>query len=288
MPMLRDKAVVVTGAAAGLGRAHAIAIATAGAAVVVNDVDGAGADAVVEEITAAGGSAVAVAGSVSDYELARSLIATCVDQFGVIDGLVNNAAVFHRSAPSDETEASLRGIVEVNVLGSLFCALHAYSAMRAAGQGTILNVVSGAHVGLPEMTAYGTTKGAVASMTYNLALEGQTCGVRVNALSPVAETAMSAGSPGRADGVTRARPEAISPVVVFMLSERAAGITGQVVRFDARTLSFMAAPHFRTRRVAAEEWTAETIAEAYEQELRDELSPLGLFAIAPPAGERGA
>jgi NAD(P)-dependent dehydrogenase (short-subunit alcohol dehydrogenase family) len=288
MPMLEDKAVVVTGAAAGLGRAHALAAADAGAAVVVNDVDGDSANAVVEEIAAAGGRALAAVGSVSDYETARSLMVTCVDAFGAIDGLVNNAAVFHRGAPADETEAGLREIVEVNVLGSLFCALHAFEAMRAVGAGAILNVVSGAHVGLPEMTAYGTTKGAVASLTYNLALEGHTCGIRVNALSPVAQTAMSAGSSARADGVTRPRPDAISPAVVFMLSERAAGITGQVLRFDARSLSFMAAPHFRTRRVAARTWTAEAIAELYERELRDERSPLGLFAEAQPTAERGA
>lgn len=288
MALLEDKAIVVTGAAGGLGRAHALAAAAAGAAVVVNDVDGTGAAAVVDEITAAGGHALAAVGSVSNHALAHSLVSTCIESFGAIDGLVNNAAIFHRAAPSDETEASLREIVEVNVLGSLFCALPAFEAMRIGGGGAILNVVSGAHVGLLGMTAYGTTKGAVASMTYNLALEGRSHGVRVNALSPVAETGMSAGSAARADGVTRPRPEAISPAVVFMLSERAAGITGQVVRFDARTLSFMAAPHFGTRRVAAEQWSAETLAELYEQELRNELSPLGLFATTPAAPERGA
>jgi len=278
MGMLDKKAVVVTGAAAGLGRAHAVAAAAAGASVVVNDVDPDGANAVVAEINAAGGCAVASVGSVSDFGLASAMVKTCVDSFGAIDGLVNNAAIFHRAAPADETEQGLRRIVEVNVLGSLFCALHAFDAMRAQGSGTILNVISGAHIGITNMTAYGATKGAVASMTYNLALEGHGCGVRVNALSPVADTGMSVGAPDRDDGVPRPRPEAISPAVVFMLSDRAAEVTGQVLRFDGQSLSFMEQPNFRTLRVQADVWTAEEIARLYEDQLRDERRPVGLNA----------
>jgi NAD(P)-dependent dehydrogenase (short-subunit alcohol dehydrogenase family) len=112
--------------------------------------------------------------------------------------------------------------------------------------------------------------------------------VRVNAISPVAETAMSSGSPGRADGVPRPQPEAIAPAVVFMLSDRAGEITGQVLRFDAQSVSFMAAPHFRTHRVTGEEWTAEGIAARYERELRTELSPVGLFGLASPSPPGGA
>ena len=82
------------------------------------------------------------------WDGARALVDVCVERFGAIDGLVNNAAVHHAASPLEENEARLRRIVEVNVLGSLFPAIHAFRVMAARGHGRILNVTSGAHVGL--------------------------------------------------------------------------------------------------------------------------------------------
>jgi NAD(P)-dependent dehydrogenase (short-subunit alcohol dehydrogenase family) len=278
MGMLDGKAVAITGAARGLGRAHAVAAADAGARVVVNDVDAEGVRAVAEAIRRRGGQAVAHVGSVSDYDASAELVQVCRETFGVIDGLVSNAAILHRSSPTDEDETRLRRIVDVNILGSLFCAIHAFNAMLDQGGGAIVNTTSGAHLGMPDLTAYGTTKGAVASLTYNLALEGYRHGVRVNALSPVAQTAMAAGLGALPDGRERPQPEAIAPAVVFLLSDRAATITGQVLRFDSWSLSFMELPNFRTKRVTSEAWSAEEIARVYETELLGERRSVGMAA----------
>lgn len=275
-PLLEGKTVVVTGAGAGLGRAYARALGAAGARVVLNDVDGDGVMAVAGQINEDGGAALAQVGSIADWETARQLTRVCVDRFGGIDGLVNNAAIQHAADPGQETEARVRRIVEVNVLGSMFAALHAFEAMRAQGHGRILNVTSGAHVGLSGMTAYGTTKGAVASLTYNLALEAAPVGIQVNALAPVAQTAMSPAGQ-RPDGVVRPEPDQIAPVVVFLMSDLAGPINGQVVRYDGASLSMLERPHFSTHRVTEDIDTPEGIGRAFAGRFSDAVAAGRLY-----------
>ena len=273
--ILDGQAVVVTGAGAGLGRAYAVALARAGAAVVVNDVNELDAREATEAIVAAGGRSVTCIGSVADWSTAQALTSTCVEVFGAIDGLVNNAAIQHVASPLEETEVRLRRIVEVNVLGSMFAAIHAFRAMSTQGRGRILNVTSGAHVGLPGMTAYGATKGAIASLTYNLSLEGAAVGVQVNALAPVAQTAMSPAE-DRKDGLTRPRPEQIAPVVVSLMSG-AGNLNGQIVRYDGRSLSLLAQPHFRAQGVTEDIGTVEGISRAFRTVLGPMASRVGLY-----------
>jgi NAD(P)-dependent dehydrogenase (short-subunit alcohol dehydrogenase family) len=160
----------------------------------------------------------------------------------------------------------------------MFMALRTFGEMAQQGHGgTILNITSGAHLGMPNVTAYGTTKGAVASLTYNLAIEGESVGVRVNALAPVAETAMSRGQPDRPDGLNRAQPHQIAPVVVYLMSDEAAGLNGQVVRFDSQTLSLLDGPSFRTERVTDDVDSADGIARAFESAPAMRARPFGLF-----------
>ena len=274
--LLDSKSIVVTGAAVGLGRAYALALADAGAQVVLNDLDEQRLLAVADEVSAAGGQSVVHAGSVADWDCAAAMVRACVETFGGIDGLVNNAALHHAASSLDETEARVRRIVEVNVLGAMFPALHAFRTMAAQGSGRILNVTSGAHLGHIGMTAYGTTKGAVASLTYNLSLEAAGVGVCVNALAPVAQTGMSpAGT--RSDGVPRPRPEQIAPVVVHLMSDAAAGLNGQVVRYDGRSLSLMRHPQFSEVRATEGIDTAMGIADAFATTLAEQLSTTGLY-----------
>lgn len=277
MGMLEGAAIVVTGAGAGLGRAYAEAVATAGARLVVNDVDHDAVTQVADDLRAAGHEVEVVVGSVSDWGTAASLVATAIDAYGSVDGVVNNAAIFHLGDPHELTEEVLRRIVDVNVLGSSFVALHAYRAMREQGHGSLLNIVSGAHVGIPGMTAYGLTKGSVASLTYNLAVDATGTGVSVMALSPVAQTSMGAGVGVRADGVQRPQPAQIAPVVVYLMSERARRLNGQVVRFDSHALSLMELPNFRTPRVTLDIDTPEGIGRAFDSGLVGEVRPVGLY-----------
>jgi NAD(P)-dependent dehydrogenase (short-subunit alcohol dehydrogenase family) len=286
---LKGRAVVVTGAGRGLGRAYALHAASEGADVVVNDVDADEAAAVASEITAAGARALAVQGSVSDWESARALIAACEGTFGTIDGLVNNAGVFHAKAPWEETEQSIRRIVEVNVLGSMFCGVHALTAMRARGAGSIVNVTSGAHLGLHEISSYGATKGAATSLTYGWALHASETGVRVNAVSPTALTRMSDPGQWGHTGVIPSNPEpaVIAPVVTFLLGERASAINGQVVRLDGKILSLLSKARFGDDRVAAETWSVDVIADAFETGALGPLMPIGMAHPANSEVEGG-
>jgi NAD(P)-dependent dehydrogenase (short-subunit alcohol dehydrogenase family) len=273
--LLEDKAVVVTGAGRGLGRAYAEQAAAAGALVIVNDIDLDEAEQVAHGIRGAGGTALASGASVADAEGAQGLIRRCVEEFGRIDGLVNNAGLAHHALPWDEDFERVRRMVEVNVLGSLFCAIAASRPMREQASGTIINVTSGAHMGLATSSIYGATKGAVASLTYSLAIDLRSSGIRVNAISPVAETRM--GPPRPRDRPMPA-PAAIAPLVVYLLSDLAAGVTGQVVRLTGDELSLISPPRMLTPPARRASWTAQAIGHEFDTTFHDLLRPVGMDA----------
>lgn len=257
--MLAAKRVVVTGAGQGLGRAYAIAAAEAGASLVVGDIDVEAADATVATIRASGGTAVAVTGSVADWSVAQALTERCVQEYGGIDGLVANAAIMRNAEPWDETEAGLRAVAEVNILGVQFTARHAMRAMVEAGQGgSVVTVVSGARDGIAGMSAYGASKGAVAAMTANWALAGAPHGVRVNAISPLGLTRMSQAD-RRADRPPMPDPSHVAPVVTALLSSASAPLTGAVLRFDGTQLGRYGSS-LRTVATSAAGWSADHLA----------------------------
>lgn len=282
---LEGRAVVVTGAGAGLGRAYAVGVASAGAGVVVNDIAAESAGEVVEQIRAEGGRAWASAGDVSDSAYADELVEACVERFGAIDGLVNNAGVLHEAAAWETPPDRSSAMVTVNVLGTIFCGQAAMVRMRARGSGSIVNITSGTHLGQPRLAVYGATKGAVASLTYGWALDLVGSGVRVNALSPLAVTAMKLPP---YDG--HAQPHEIADAVVFLLSDSSTGITGQLVRRARNQLGLIAHPKVATM-LEAEAWPVEAIDAAFRKTLRDELEPIGFGAHLVRPGDdhvRGA
>ena len=229
---LRGSAVVVTGAGRGLGRAFALACAAEGARVVVNDVDADEAAAVVGEITGGGGEAVVSGHSVADWDAAGDLVDACVKAYGRIDGLVNNAVTYpYYGDPSAEGGDTIRHAIEVNVMGAMFCGVQAMRRMQEQRSGSVVNLTSRAMLGIPGAGTYAATKGALASMTYSWALDMAPHGVRVNALAPAALTrghqlAGAAGSYARSNAV---EPERIAPAVVYLLSDDAAGVNGQII-----------------------------------------------------------
>ncbi len=278
---LAGRRVVVTGAGSGLGAAYAQAIAAAGGAVVVNDVDPVAARAGADAIVAAGGRATSIAGDVSRWDDAQAAIACCVDAFGGIDALVNNAGVIEHKGMLEESEAESRWMVEVNVLGTIFMATHAARAMVAAGtRGQILNVSSGNQAGHAHHATYGATKGAVSTLTYAWARDLEEHGIRVNAISPNAPTGQVQkliATFGR-NTEHSVLPEAAdnAAIVVYLLSDRAQHLNGQIVRIEHGRLNVMGHPVAVHPRVEMREWTVDSVAQAFETTLNGVLQPLGL------------
>ena len=272
---LDGKAIVVTGEGRGIGAAYAKALGGAGARIVVNDIDGEAAEAIADDIRADGGDAIAEPNDISRPEKATALIERCIAAFGAIDGLVNNAGIMLPSRIEQDTLESLRAMIDVNIVGTFNCARAAIEPMLAAGRGAIINVTSGAQTGQAFLGGYGATKGAVASFTYAWSSELKDRGIRVNAISPMASSAMSGvmGDYMRANKIVRSAgpampaPETNAPVLVYLLSDRAAGVTGQIVRIDGTRLSLMSHPAIRAPIIERDIWTADAVADAFDTTL---------------------
>jgi NAD(P)-dependent dehydrogenase (short-subunit alcohol dehydrogenase family) len=245
---LAEKSVVITGAGRGIGQACARLASRLGAAVIVNDLDAAAARRTAAEIVENGGKAAAETSDVSSWQGAASVVEACLDQFGRLDGLVNNAAIVCLEEFEKFDEATWRSIIQVNVLGVAFMMSHAVRQMLRQGRGSIVNMTSGAHQGAANLAAYGASKGAVASLTYCAALDLGARGIRVNAVSPVAATRMAEtataywqarGQPGMVDPPSA---EANAPAVCFLLSDKSSAYNGQIIRVDKHGLSLVKRP----------------------------------------------
>ncbi len=283
MPYLADRIVVITGAGRGIGRACALLAAAEGAAVVVNDIDGPEARSVAAEITAAGGEATAVAADVSDWAQASKPVEAAIEIYGRVDGLVNNAGCFALADLLEMKEADLRAMVETNLIGVAAVSSHAGRRMARRGRGAIVNVVSGAHFGIPHMSAYAATKGGVASFTYAWSLELDDLGVRVNAVSPLARTRMTALTAswyrerdlGVIDYDGSPAPEINAPPVVWLLSDASAPLTGQILRIEGRQLAVVVHPAVR-HPVLEGDWTVGAVDRAFAGPLRHSPVPVGM------------
>ena len=279
MGLLDGKRVVVTGGGRGLGRAYALALAREGARLVVNDVDADESQAVANEISAQGGEALASDDDVADWDAARRLVERCVDHFGGIDTLVNNAGVYAVAPVLEATEQDFDRIISVNLKGTFNMTRHAVGPMVRQKAGCVINVTSGAQTGLLDRSIYGASKGGIASFTYAWALELAPYGIRVNAVSPLARTRMSdisdaGGQPTRA----QSRPENVAPLVVFLASDDASSITGQVVRLDGNALSIVSHPRPVRPAVRDEGWSVEALCASFMDTLGGHLEPVGQLA----------
>lgn len=272
MPMLAGKVVVITGAARGLGRAYALDAAREGAMVLVNDIDPE-VRSVVAEIVDAGGQAVVNENTVTSWEGAGAMIAEALEAFGRIDGVVNNAGVLHVGPPWEETEDRIREDLDVNVLGSIFVGTHAMKAMMGQGGGSIVNSSASGVLGAPNRAVYCAAKGAVCSLTYSWAIDLAPHGIRVNAFSSVAETALSRSSQTPVPGGLPSA-EANAPLVTYLLSDASEGITGQVVQRYQDGFMVLSHPDFTDHLAAVHDDSLAGVIDAFDPVLRAGLQPV--------------
>lgn len=241
MGQFDGKIVVVTGAGAGIGRAHALAFAKEGAKVVVNDlgVDRAGsgkgseaADRVVQEIRESGGDAVANYESIATREGADALLWTALSKYGRVDVLVNNAGVLRDRSFLNMSEADWDLVQSVHLKGTFVCCQAFGRQMKLQGKGgRIINTTSvSGLMGNFGQGNYAAAKAGIYGLTRTLAIEFAKFGVTVNAVAPIALTRMTEDLP-RYKGASAdlIGPQFISPAVLFLASEGAQEITGQIV-----------------------------------------------------------
>ena len=252
--ILNGKVALVTGAASGIGRACALALAEAGAHVVAADINAAGAQATAETITQGQRRAVAVTADVGDLGQIDAMVKQALAAFGQIDILVNNAGVTRRADIMDLTEADWDRIHRVNAKGVFFCLQRVAREMIPRRSGRIINIASIAGKGYAGTSnaAYAASKGAVISLTFTAAQQLAKHDINVNAICPgVTRTALSndnLATRARENGVTveemerlRVRdipigrandPEDIAAMAVFLASPGARNITAQTYNVD--------------------------------------------------------
>jgi NAD(P)-dependent dehydrogenase (short-subunit alcohol dehydrogenase family) len=254
------RVVVVTGAGRGLGRAHALAFAAEGARVVVNDLGvgldgapgpGSPAGQVVDEIRAAGGEAVAHGGDIATTEGAASLITTALEAYGRLDALVNNAGFLRDRMLVNLDEDDWDDVVRVHLKGHFLPLRHAAAYWRAetkAGRtpvARIVNTSSGAGLsGSVGQGNYSAAKAGIVGLTLVAAAELARYGVQVNAIAPAARTRMTERTfaetmAAPSTGFDAMAPENVSPLVVWLGSPAAAGVTGRVFEAEGSRITVM-------------------------------------------------
>src|SRR5580700_4878167 len=235
---LTDRVAIVTGAGNGLGRAESLALARAGARLVLNDLPGDAVQAVAGEITAAGGQAVVAAGDVAEWATGEQLVATALEQYGQLDILVNNAGVLRDrmifTMSAEEWDLVVRVHLRGHFVTTHFATAHWREASKRAGgpvYARIVNTSSEAFLlGGPGQPNYAAAKAGIAALTVSTARGCARYGVRANAICPRARTAMIAGlvSPAPADGPDPLAPEHVTPLVTYLASPAAERINGEV------------------------------------------------------------
>jgi NAD(P)-dependent dehydrogenase (short-subunit alcohol dehydrogenase family) len=254
------RVVVVTGAGRGLGRAHALAFAAEGARVVVNDLGvgldgapgpGSPAGQVVDEIRAAGGEAIAHGGDIATTEGAASLIMIALEAYGRLDALVNNAGFLRDRMLVNLDEDDWDDVVRVHLKGHFLPLRHAAAYWRAetkAGRtpvARIVNTSSGAGLsGSVGQGNYSAAKAGIVGLTLVAAAELARYGVQVNAIAPAARTRMTERTfaetmAAPSTGFDAMAPENVSPLVVWLGSPAAAGVTGRVFEAEGGRITVM-------------------------------------------------
>ncbi len=221
------KVVIITGAGGGLGRQHALLMASRGALLVINDlggaVDGSGSDKgaaarVVDEIKALGGEAVADTNSVATPEGGKAIVQSAVDAFGKVDVVVNNAGILRDKAFGNMEPELLDAVIDVHLKGAFNVTRPAWAIMKEQGYGRVVSTSSAAGIfGNFGQTNYGAAKMGLVGFTRVLAVEGAKYNIKANAIAPLALTRMTENLMGGLG--EKLDPGLVSPLVAFLAHE---------------------------------------------------------------------
>jgi len=292
---LEGKVGVVTGSGRGIGRAYAEALAGAGAAVVINDVDADVAQQTVDDITKAGGRAVAEVVPVGSTEAADRLVNRAVEAFGRIDIMCTNAGILRDKTLWKMTDDDFDAVVETHLRGTFTCARAAAIKMREQAQGGRIVLVSSiaGQRGNFGQTNYAAAKAGIAAFARTWAMELAKFEITVNAIVPNAITRMIASIPGMGPLVEQAErgeplpdmirkgmgmglPQDVAPLLVFLASDAAKDVTGQCVGLGGDKLALWSHPQEIRMAYRDGGWTADAIAEVWGSSVGQQLESYGI------------
>jgi NAD(P)-dependent dehydrogenase (short-subunit alcohol dehydrogenase family) len=263
-----ERVAIVTGAGAGLGRAHAHGLAARGATVVVNDVSLEAAQKVVDEIIAAGGKAIGAAASVSDFDQVQAMVDETVQRFGRIDMLINNAGILRDKTFTKMDMAEFRLVVDVHLLGSAYCTKAVWDIMRAQNYGRIVMTTSASGLfGNFGQSNYGAAKAGVVGLMNVLALEGSKFNIRINSLAPTAATGMTE-SVLTPEALKILKPETVSPGLLYLVSEDSP--SGVILGAGAGCFAIDRMVETQPIHLSGDALTAEGVAECFQHLTRIE------------------
>jgi NAD(P)-dependent dehydrogenase (short-subunit alcohol dehydrogenase family) len=292
MSMLEGKVAIVTGAGGGIGREIALAMAMAGAKVVVNDIGaslsgigetsatpGEQTKAIVEQ---RGGQAITNTDSVADWDSAQRIVASAIDAFGRVDIVVNNAGIlrdqiFHKMTPEE-----WRAVIDVHLNGSFYISRAAAGHFRAQGSGSYVHMTSTSGlVGNVGQANYSAAKLGVTALSKSIALDMHRFGVRSNCIAPFAWSRMTSSIPAetpeqkaRVEKLKQMTPEKNAPLAVFLASDAAKDVNGQIFAARNNEIFLFSQPRPLRSTHRSEGWTPELIAEQAMPALRAQFLPL--------------
>ena len=290
-PMLEGKVIVVTGAGGGIGRDIALAMARAGARVVVNDIgaslSGEGADAgpaqkVVDEIRAAGGEAAANTDSVSDARAAGRIVGTALDAFGRIDGVVNNAGILRDRFFHKMSEDEWDSVIKVHLYGSYYVSRAAAPHFKEQESGMYIHMTSTSGlIGNLGQANYSAAKLGLVALSKSIALDMQKFNVRSNCIAPFAWSRMIGSIPAETDAekarverIKQMTPAKIAPLAVCLASDAAADTNGQVFAVRNNEIFLISQPRPVRSVHRSEGWTPEAVLSHALPALKAQFHPL--------------